>query len=178
MAIRGKPKKLDADGLWNYALRALGGRAHSANELKQKLSRRAESPEALNAIVAKLAEYSFTDDSKFSETLASARLQSQGFGRFRVLNELRTKRVAQPVAEAAIEKAYAGTEEMELIRKFLDRKYRGKNLATFLSEQKNLSSAYRRLRVAGFSSGGSLSVLKGYSTQVDETNPPEDEELA
>ncbi len=174
----GKPRKLDTDGLWNYALRALGTRAHSANELKQKLSRRAESSDALDATVSKLGEYGLTDDAKFSETLASARLQSQGFGRFRVLNELRTKRVAQPVADAAIEKAYSGTEEVELIKNFLNRKYRGKDLASFLREQKNLASAYRRLRVAGFSSSGSLSVLKRYSTHVDETNPPEDEEPA
>jgi len=176
--MRSKPRKLDADGLWNYALRVLGGRAHSANELKQKLSRRAESPEALSMTVAKLGEYGLTDDRKFSETLASARLQSQGFGRFRVMNELRTKRVAQPIAEAAIEKAYSGTEEADLIGNFLDRKYRGKNLRVFLSEKKNLASAYRRLRVAGFSSTGSLSVLKRYSAQVDEIDPPENEELS
>ncbi len=175
--MRSKPKLLNAEGLWNYALRVLGNRAHSANELKQKLSRRAESPEALNVAVSKLGEYGLTDDIKFSETVAFARLQSQGFGRFRVLNELRNKHVAQPVAQAAIEKAYSGTEETELIRNFLDRKYRGKDLALFLSEQKNLLSAYRRLRVAGFSSNASMSVLKRYSTQVDETNPPEDDEL-
>ena len=37
-----KPRHLDAEGLWNYALRALGGRAHSSGEMREKLGRRAE----------------------------------------------------------------------------------------------------------------------------------------
>ena len=105
MATRSKPKKLDANGLWNYALRALGTRAHSVSELRQKLSRRADSPQAVSETMSKLSEYALTDDRKFSEALASARLQNQGFGRFRVLNELRSKRVAPSVAEKAINDA-------------------------------------------------------------------------
>jgi regulatory protein len=177
MATRGKPKKLDAEGLWQYALRALGMRAHSVNELRQKLARRADSPAAVTETMDKLGDYGLTDDAKFSESLAAARLQNKGFGRFRVLNELRSKRVALSVAESAINIAYAGAEEGELIKKFLDRKYRGKDLATFLKDPKNTGSVYRRLRLAGFSSAGSLSALKAYSTQIDELSPPPDDEL-
>jgi regulatory protein len=174
MAMRSKPKKLDADGLWNYALRALGTRAHSVNELRQKLTRRADSPDAVTDAMTKLGDYGLTDDQKYSEALASARLHNQGFGRFRVLNELRSKRVANTVAETAIENAYSGVEEVELIKSFLARKYRGKHLPTILREQKNLASAYRRLRLAGFSSSASLAVLKQYSQEVDELNAPDD----
>ena len=176
MATRGKPKKLDAEGLWNYALRALGSRAHSVNELRQKLSRRADSPSAVTDAMNKLKEYGLTDDQKYSEAVATARLQNQGFGRFRVLNELRSKRVAQTVAETAVSTAYSGVEETELIKNFLARKYRGKDLRSLLADQKQLASAYRRLRVAGFSSNSSLSVLKQYSKELDEINVPEEED--
>jgi regulatory protein len=175
MATRSKPKKLDAEGLWNYALRALASRAHSLNELRQKLSRRADSPAALTEALQKLAEYGLTDDSKFSEAVALARLQNQGFGRFRVLNELRSKRVAPQVAESAITKVYSGTEESELIRQFLERKYRGKDLPNLLQDQKNVAAAYRRLRVAGFSSSASLAALKRYSTQIEDFEEPPDD---
>jgi regulatory protein len=176
MAARTKPKKLDADGLWSYALRTLGHRAHSANELRQKLARRAESSSVLGATLAKLREYGFTDDAKFSESFAAARLQNQGFGRSRVLRELRSKRVEASLAERAVEKAFSGTNEQELIRQFLARKYRGKNLAGFLTEGKNLAAVYRRLRTAGFSSSPVLSVLKQYSTKTEDWSELEAEE--
>lgn len=175
MATKRVPKKLDADDLWNYGLRVLGMRAHSFNELRQKLLRRAASPEAAGEAMNKLREYGFTDDQKYSEAVAAARLANQSFGRNRVLSELRAKRVPEKIAEAAVNKAYSGVEEPDLVRKFLARKYRGKDLRTLLAEQKQLAGAYRRLRVAGFSSNASLSVLKQYSKDVDDLNLPEDD---
>jgi len=176
MAARAKPKKLDEDGLWSYALRALGQRAHSANELKQKLAQRAQSPGVLSATLAKLREYGFTDDAKFSEAFAARRLQNEGFGRYRVLRDLRSRRVAPALAEQAVEKAFSGTDEQDLIQQFLTRKYRGKDLTSFLSEEKNLASAYRRLRTAGFSSGRVLSVLKRYTRKAEDWSELEAEE--
>jgi regulatory protein len=168
MAVRGKASKLDSEGLWEYALRVLGQRAHSANELRQKLSKRSESAADVAAVMGKLREYGLADDKKFSEAFASSRLQSRGFGRFRVLRDLRSKSVSGNVAEAAVEKTFAGTDEVELIQRFLERKYRGKKLDEFLKEEKNLASVYRRLRTAGFSSSNSLSILKRYARQVED----------
>ena len=124
----------------------------------------------------RLREYGFTDDKKFSEAFASSRLEDRGFGRFRVLRDLRSKKIPGNIADAAVEKAFAGTEEMELIQRYLDRKYRGKKLEEFLKQEKNLASVYRRLRTAGFSSGNSLSILKRYAQQVEEWSGFEEEE--
>jgi regulatory protein len=168
MAARRKPEKLDENGLWTYALRALGQRAHSAGELKQKLARRAESPAALRATLAKLREYGFTDDAKFAEAFAAARLENRGFGRSRVLSELRSRRIAPGIAEQAVDKAFRGTDERRLAREFLARKYRGKDLRDFLADEKNLAGAYRRLRMAGFGSSSVLSVLKQYSSKAED----------
>ena len=176
MAAQTKRKKLDEEALWSYALRALGHRAHSANELQQKLSRRAQSSSVLRATLAKLREYGFTDDAKFSESFAAARLQNQGYGRSRVLRELRARRVTATLAERAVEKAFSGTDEQELIQQFLARKYRGKNLAGFLAEEKNLAAVYRRLRTVGFTSSRVLSVLKQYSSKAEDWSELEAEE--
>lgn len=176
MAIRRSPKKLDAEGLWEYALRVLAQRGHSANELKQKLSRRSESAGEVSSVMAKLREYGLLDDKKFSEAFASTRLQNQGFGRYRVLRDLRSRRIAPEVAEAAVEKTFSGTEEPKLIRQFLERKYRNRNLSEFLKEEKNLAAVYRRLRTAGFSASGSISVLKRYTRAAEDWSEiPEDE---
>ena len=176
MATRRQPKKLDRDGLWEYALKLLGQRPYAMADLRRKLAGRAEGASDVPAVLAKLKEYGLVNDQKFSETFASSRLQNQGFGRFRVIRELRVKRVAPKVAEEAVNKVFAGTEEKELIEQFLARKYRGKDLAEFLREEKNLASVYRRLRTAGFTSGGSFAVLKRYARQVEEWEEGEEEQ--
>ncbi len=149
-------------------MRVLGQRAHSTAELKRKLGLRAESPEILAATMAKLREYELSDDRKFSEGFAASRLQNQGLGRLRVLRDLRSKRVPDGVATEAVDKAYATTDEAALIESFLQRKYRGKNLPEFLKEQKNMASAYRRLRTAGFAHGATLAALKRHAAVVED----------
>jgi regulatory protein len=171
MGIRNNPK-LDEKSLWEYALRALSQRAHSAGEIRQKLVKRAQSAKDIDAVLAKLREYGMVDDRRFSEAFASARLQNGGFGRFRVLNDLRRKRVAPAIAETAVNTAFSGTDEPQLIEQFLKRKYRNIDLRQFLQEEKNLASAYRRLRTAGFGSGSVIAVLKRYSQRVEEFSEP------
>ncbi len=168
MAGRRIPSKLDDTQLWDYALRVLARRPHSTGELKQKLAARAKSQPDVDAALAKLREYGFADDAKFSEAFAGSRLQNRGFGRLRVLHELRSKRISPALAAQAVNKAFDGTDELQLIQNFLDRKYRGKDLKQFLQEEKNLASAYKRLRTAGFSSHASITMLKRYSRKTDD----------
>ena len=174
--MRGKPKKLDGNALWEYALRVLGQRAHSRSELRQKLFRRSENASDVNGVMDKLGDYGLADDTKFSEAFASARLQNQGFGRFRVSRDLRSKGVTASVVKSAVDKTFAGTEETELIQRFLQRKYRGKKLEEFFKEEKNVGSAYRRLRAAGFGSSNSLAILKRYAHQIEDWSGLEEEE--
>jgi len=170
-----KPKLLDQEQLTNYAVRALGGRAHSAGELRQKLSRRAASAPDIDVVLAKLREFGYLNDQRFAENFASARLENQGFGKMRVLRELRQRRVAPKLAEQVTEQAFQDTNETDLIEAFLKRKYRGKQLGPFLAEEKNLASAFRRLRYAGFSSGASIRVLKRYASRAEELEAMEEE---
>jgi regulatory protein len=170
-----KPKMLDREQLTNYAVRALGDRAHSAGELRQKLSRRAAVPEDIEAVLTKLREFGYLNDQRFAENFASARLENQGFGKMRVLRELRQRRVAPKLAEQVAEKTFETTNETDLIEAFLKRKYRGKDLGPFLAEEKNLASAFRRLRYAGFSSSESIRVLKRYASRAEELESMEEE---
>jgi len=163
-----KQKLLDREQLTNYAVRALGGRAHSAGELREKLSRRAASAEDVGVVLAKLREIGYLNDQRFAENFASARLENQGFGKMRVLRELRQKRVAPKLAEQVTEQTFQDTNETDLIEAFLKRKYRGKQLGPFLAEEKNLAAAFRRLRYAGFSAGTAIRVLKRYASRAEE----------
>ncbi len=177
-----KPRRLGAAELWEYALRVLGARSHSSGELREKLLRRAECAEDVGPILLRLKEYGYLDDRRFAESYSAARLENQGLGKSRVLSDLRKKRVAPKVAEEAVRGVYSGADEARLIEDYLRRKYRGKALEAWLAEPKNLASAYRRLRTAGFGASNSIRVLKRFAAEPelldgveegDETeNPP------
>jgi regulatory protein len=171
-----KTKLLDQEALMNCALRLLGGRAYSTGELREKLRRRAERAESVDAVLGKLKEAGYLDDRRFAENYAAARLENQGFGKMRVLRDLRQHRVAPKLAEQVIERTFQSTDESELIEAFLKRKFRGKELGPFLADEKNLAAAFRRLRYAGFSAGASILVLKRYANRAEELDAMETEE--
>ncbi len=135
--------------------------------MRDKLRRRAQSDEDVDAVLAKLKDSGYLNDRSFAENYAAARLQNQGLGKMRVLRDLRQRRVAPKLAEQVTERTYEKTNETELIEDFLRRKYRGKQLNVFLSEEKNLAGAFRRLRYAGFSAGQSILVLKRFASQAE-----------
>jgi regulatory protein len=171
-----KTKLLDLEALWGYALRALGGRAHSISELREKLSRRAGRAEDVEEVLGRLKRYGYLDDRRFAEAFTASRLGNKGFGRMRVLGDLRRKRVAPAVAEKAVQSAYSEVDEVALIEAFLERKYRKIPLPAYLAEPRHLAAAYRRLRLAGFSSGNAIRVLKRYAADAEDLEslePPE-----
>ena len=161
-------RKLDREELWQYGLRVLAARAQSSSELRLKLARRAEISSDADAVIARLKQYHYLDDRRFAESYATARLENAGLGKFRVLRDLRQRRVAPAVAGKAVEKAFEGASEEKLVEEFLRRKYRSVALREHLKEPRNLASAYRKLRYAGFTSGVSIRVLKRYSRQAEE----------
>ncbi|MEO7144053.1 MAG: regulatory protein RecX [Bryobacteraceae bacterium] len=167
-------KPLTAEKLMEYALRLLGGRALSIGELRDKLGRRAEKPDDIDPVLARMKELGYLNDVRFADAYAAARLENQGFGRMRVLRDLRQRRVAPVVAERAVEQVFQDTDEAALIEEFLRRKFRGTDLPRAMKDEKKLASAYRRLRYAGFSSGASIRVLKRYAARAEELETLED----
>ncbi len=162
------PRRLGPEALWEYALRALGGRAHSVAELREKLRRRAERQDDVDHVLSRLKQYGYLDDRRFAQSFASSRLESQGFGRSRVLRDLRQKRVAPAVADQAVKAAYGEVDEVRLIETYLERKYRKTPLGAYLADPRHLAAAYRKLRLAGFSSSNAIRVLKRHSEQAEE----------
>ncbi len=175
MAERG-PRRLDAEALYAYALRALGARAHASGELRMKLARRAEREEDVDAVLARLKERGYLNDRQFAESFSTWRLENEGFGKTRVIQDLRKRRVAPKLAEQAVSKVYAATDEPALIEEFLRRKFRGRALDEYLAEPKHLAAAYRRLRAAGFGSGNVIRVLKRFAAEAERLEGMEGEE--
>jgi regulatory protein len=161
------PKPLDANGLMTYAAQALSARALSIGELREKLKRRAAEPSDVDVVLARLKESGYLNDKRFADSYAGWRRDDGVFGKTRVLRDLMARKVAPAVAKQAAEAAYQEVDEVAMIEAFLKRKYRGKDLGALLQEEKNLASAYRKLRLSGFSTGNSVRVLKRYAAQAE-----------
>jgi regulatory protein len=176
----GQPRKkaapLDVEGLLAYSARVLSVRAQTISELRDKLKRRAADPHDVDEVLARLKENGFLNDARFAETFANWRRDSEGFGKTRVVRDLLARRVAPEVAKKAAESAYSEADESAMIASYLARKYRGKDLHAFLQEEKNLASAFRRLRGAGFGAGNAINVLKRFAREAERLEDLPEEE--
>lgn len=169
-----KPRRLQGRQLLEYALRALGRRAHSVGELREKLRLRASSHEDAEAVICRLRELGCLDDRRLAEGYAAARLENEGVGRIRVVQDLRRRRVAPRLAERVVAQVYQGTDEIRLIEDFLRRKFRKKSLEEVLAEPKGVASVYRRLRAAGFTHAAVLGVLRRLARDPESIHPLEE----
>jgi regulatory protein len=175
------PKRLDAGALWLYALKVLGGRAHSSGELRQKMRLRAMRPEDVDEALVRLKELGYLDDRKFAESFAASRLSGDKFGRTRVIQDLRQRRVAPALAETTAAKVYENVDESAMIEDLIRRKYRTAAREGLFQEDKDMAAAYRRLARAGFRSADIIRVLKKFARNpdlLDSFEPPEAAEEA
>jgi regulatory protein len=172
-----KSRLLNAEALWSFALKALSGRAHSTGELREKLRRRAERIADIDDIIPRLKDLGYLDDRRFAESFATARLSNEGFGRGRVIQDLRQRRVAPALAEKTVGKVYEEVDEQALIEEWIRRKYRMAPREGLFQAEKDLAAAYRRLLRAGFRTGEIIRALKRFAKDpslLDNFEPPEE----
>ena len=172
-----KVRHLDSEGLWAYALRALGSKAYSTGEMREKLGRRAENSDDVEGVLARLKESQYLNDRMFAEGFAAARLSNERFGKTRVLQDLRHRRVPNSLAEKTVQTVYQDVDEGALIEEWIRRKYRTAEREGLFQEEKDLASAYRRLVRAGFKTGEIVKALKKFAKNpelLDNFEPPEE----
>lgn len=85
------------------ALNLLSVRARSTAELRQRLQRKEFAAPVVEATMEFLAERGYLDDAEFARSFVRDRVRLRPRGRIGLLQELRRKGVAGPVAEAAVE---------------------------------------------------------------------------
>lgn len=176
--MRKKPTPLQEPELRDYALRLLSARALSVAQLKQRLRPRAADPAAVDRIVSRLKEYGALDDRRLAESISSSRAASGQFGRSRVLAELASRKIAPKIAEQAVRQAFQNLDEDQLVRCWLERKYRNQDLTALLVQPARLAAVYRRLRRAGFSPSASVRALRRFSDLADQLESLDSEDPA
>ena len=155
-----KPKSfLDASGLYNYAVKALGRQMRSEAELRRLMKTRVEPGERGNAAIAqaitRLREHGYLNDAAFAETYARLRQENEKLGQRRVRQDLQQKGVAAGLIAETLETRYAQTSEEALARQHLERKRIRKP-----ENQNETARVMRRLVAAGFSTGIIYKILR------------------
>lgn len=95
---------------WDSALRYLGQRDHSTEELRVKLSRRFE-PEEVAEVMDRLATAELLDDAKFARRYAES-LQKRGESRRSIAAKLKSKGIKAHEIERTLE-LYTDSDEFE-----------------------------------------------------------------
>jgi regulatory protein len=146
----GKARQIETEAeLYDVAVRALVRRAHSVQEMKQKLERRSKNKLLVQLVMARLKENGQIDDARYAKQFARQRTEGRKQGKFRVARELRARGVPDWQIDAALEEARKETDEGAMVRQRIERKlrsYRGE------IDEKKMASIYGSLLRAGFSS--------------------------
>ncbi len=159
----GRPKKpadpLDEAALHDYAVKSLGRRMRSVADLRRLMQAKVERGETgeakIAAVITRLKEYGFVDDTAFAENYTQLRQQNEKFGARRVSQELSRKGIAQQTIAETIETKYAEVSEEDLARQHLERKRIRKP-----ENEKETARVMRRLVTAGFSVGVIYKILR------------------
>jgi regulatory protein len=166
---------LEAEELYDYAVRLLAATARSAGDMREKLRRRAAQAGDVEAVLSRLRENGYLDDERFAGNYAAARLENSRFGSRRVLRDLRARRVSSGTAGRAVAKAYADVDQEALAEEFVRRKYRGRSEP--ITTEREFAAAWRILLRAGFAPDVSMRVLKRMARDpewLDRLEPPEE----
>ena len=163
MQMRTKQKHKFSDvELYDYAVAALARKMRTVAELKRLLRARAEASDdgslAVEAVIAKLKEQKYLNDSRYAAAYSQYRQTNEKFGLRRVVTDLKAKGVHSEVIDQAVNSAYAGVNEEKLARQFLERKRLKEP-----KNQKEFARIFRMLVRAGFSSGTIFKVLKRWN---------------
>jgi len=152
-------RKLDDVELYDYAIASLGRKMRTVAELKRLLRARAQDNDdgalAVEAVVAKLKESKYLNDSRYAVSYSEYRQSNQKFGRRRVVADLKAKGVHGDIIEQAVGSAYEEVNDERLARQFLERKRLKKP-----HNQRESARIFRMLIRAGFAPGTIFKVLK------------------
>lgn len=153
------PRKLSAEPLYEFALRALGRRSHTKAELETKLASRCADERDVPAVLERLVAHGYLNDERVAESHATIRRDYALLGRKRVLQELRKRGVSEATAEDSVAEAYREANETELARDFLRRKLGSRFGSDPISDRKELGRLFRALARAGFGAAAITAAL-------------------
>jgi regulatory protein len=87
---------------WGVALKLLAMRAHTTQEVRQRLARRGYPPDEIAAVISRLISAKYLDDLDFARMWVRSRAVRPGLGPARLARELRAKGIVEAEIDAAL----------------------------------------------------------------------------
>ena len=152
-------KTYDEAALYEYAVGALARRMRSVAELKRLLRQRLREGNAseamVEAVITRLKEQKYLNDTAYAAAYSSYRKENEKFGRMRVISDLKARGVHSDIISKTVGAAYGGADEEKLARAFLRRKRLQKPV-----DAKGAARIFRTLLRAGYTSRTIMRILK------------------
>jgi regulatory protein len=145
------------------ALQLLGRRELSVRQLRERLRAREHSDEDVDHAIALLIENRALDDRRVAAAYVRTALKVKGRGRLRIQRELEVMGIAKDVAGEALAEAFGEVDERALIAKALEKKLRGRKIAS----PAEFARVYQFLMRQGFSPGAVSAALRAHRKGVD-----------
>ncbi len=127
------------------AVKLLGMRALTTQELRQRLARRGYVAEQIQAVIARLSASRYLDDGEYARAWALARAHRHFVGPARLRRELRSKGIADAEISDALREAFSERDPREVAESAALRKLKAlrglapevarRRLGTFLTRQ-------------------------------------------
>lgn len=146
-SVSQEPRPHDSESLFQWALRALGRKAHSTRELEAKLLSRTDDAPAVASVLGRLKARGYLDDRQCIETFAAARLRRGDSGRSRLQREMAARGLPRDLVNQVLDEMFPPEEELDHLRRSLERK-----LTTVPEplDEKRLARLYNYLLGRGF----------------------------
>ena len=124
---------------FNRAIKLLAVKPRSVAELRERLLQGKPTNKAVvETVISRLQEYGYLNDERFAFSYASLKVKQRPVGRRRLQRELKLKKVANSVAEEALELVYAETPEEQLIDAAIEKRIRLRGRPRSRMEAKSL----------------------------------------
>ena len=157
-------KTYDESSLYDYAVGALARKMRSVAELKrllrQRLTASAESESLINAVITRLKDQKYLNDTAYATAYSSYRKENEKFGRMRVISDLKARGVHGDVITKTVAAAYAGSDEETLAREYLRRKRLKKP-----GDAREAARIFRALVRAGYTSRIIIRILRRWDVE-------------
>jgi regulatory protein len=125
--------------LMERAFRLLSYKPRSIEELRGRLLEKdGADEEAVDHVIARLAELGYLNDEQFAILFATSRLTTKPLGPTRLRRDLQRKKLPAQTVENTIEEAYSMQSEEELIDRAIDKRIRLRGRPSTRQESKKL----------------------------------------
>jgi len=131
-----------------YTMFLLSRKDYSIYKMNQKLHTRDLSENSISIILKWLEENNYINDESYALSWALYRINNKCIGRFRLNQDLKTKRIKEEIREKVIEKVFGEISEIDLARKLVRSKM---TLQETEKSQANPKKIYNLLVGRGFS---------------------------